>query len=37
MANAWCGIGVDGWLNAFNDANLPLTAEYEWVRFTPAK
>lgn len=37
MANAWCGIGVDGWLNAFNDANVPLTAEYEWVRFTPAK
>ncbi len=36
MANAWCGTGVDGWLNAFNDANVPLTAEYEWVRFTPA-
>ncbi|MBE6902040.1 MAG: glycosyl hydrolase family protein [Ruminococcaceae bacterium] len=35
MMNAWCGEGVDGWLNAFNDANVPLTAEYEWVRFTP--
>ena len=37
MANAWCGTGVDGWLNAFDDSNLPLTAEYEWVRFTPAE
>jgi endoglucanase len=35
MMNAWCGTGVDGWLNAFDDANLPLTAEYEWVSFTP--
>ncbi len=37
MMNAWCGIDVDGWLNAFVDTNCPLTAEYEWVRFTPAK
>jgi len=36
MMNAWCGTGVDGWLNAFTDKNVPLTAEYEWVRFTPA-
>ena len=36
MMNAWCGTGVDGWLKAFTDENLPLTAEYEWVRFTPA-
>lgn len=35
MMNAWCGEGVDGWLNVFDDANIPLTAEYEWVRFTP--
>lgn len=35
MMNAWCGKGVDGWLNAFDDTNLPLTAEYEWIRFTP--
>lgn len=35
MMNAWCGKGVDGWLNAFDDTNMPLTAEYEWVRFTP--
>lgn len=37
MMNAWCGTGVDGWLNAFDDTNVPLTAEYEWVRFTPAE
>lgn len=35
MMNAWCGTGVDGWLNAFTDENLPLTAEYQWVKFTP--
>ena len=37
MMNAWCGTGVDGWLNAFDDSALPLKAEYEWVRFTPAE
>ncbi|MCH5350141.1 MAG: glycoside hydrolase family 16 protein [Oscillospiraceae bacterium] len=36
MMNAWCGTGVDGWLKAFDDSRMPLTAEYEWVRFTPA-
>ncbi len=35
MANAWCGIGVDGWLKAFDDSNIPLTAEYQWMRYTP--
>ncbi len=35
MMNAWCGKGVDGWLNAFDDTTVPLTAEYQWVRFTP--
>jgi endoglucanase len=34
MMNAWCGTGVDSWLNAFDDSCLPLTAEYEWVSFT---
>lgn len=34
MMNAWNGTGVDGWLNAFDDSSLPLTAEYEWVGFT---
>lgn len=35
MMNAWCGKGVDGWLKAFDDSKLPLTAEYEWIKFTP--
>ena len=35
MMNAWCGTGVDGWLNAFDDSNLPLTAEYQWISFAP--
>lgn len=35
MMNAWCGTGVDGWLKAFDDSKMPLTAEYEKVSFTP--
>ena len=35
MMNARCGTGVDGWLNAFDDSNLPIMAEYEWVKYTP--
>ena len=35
MMNAWCGKGVDTWLKPFNDENLPLTAEYQWVKYTP--
>ncbi len=35
MMNAWCGIGVDSWLKAFDNTNLPLTAEYHWIKFTP--
>ena len=35
MMNAWCGTGVDDWLKAFDDSNLPIAAEYEWVKYTP--
>lgn len=35
MMNTWCGTGVDSWLKAFDDKNMPLTAEYEWIKFTP--
>ncbi|MBQ7981442.1 MAG: family 16 glycosylhydrolase, partial [Oscillospiraceae bacterium] len=35
MMNAWCGKGVDGWLNAFDDTSVPLTAEYQWIKYTP--
>lgn len=34
MMNAWCGTGVDGWLNAFDDSQVPLTAEYESISYT---
>ena len=34
MMNTWPGTGVDGWLNAFDPSNLPITAEYQWVSFT---
>ena len=36
MMNAWCGKGVDAWLKAFNDENIPLTAEYQWIKYTPS-
>lgn len=32
--NTWNGVGVDEWLGAY-DGNTRLTAEYEWVRYTP--
>ncbi len=37
MMNAWCGTGVDSWLNAFDDSNLPLKAEYERISFKEEK
>ena len=36
MMNAWNGKGVDGWLGKF-DGTVPLTAEYQWARFTAAE
>ena len=36
MMNAWNGSGVDSWLKAV-DGTVPLTAEYEWARFTAEK
>ena len=36
MMNVWNGKGVDGWLGKF-DGNVPLTAEYQWARFTAAE
>lgn len=34
MANVWCGKGVNGWLRAFREDNLPLAAAYEWITYT---
>lgn len=33
MANIWNGIGVDGWLGAYNGAN-PLYAYYDFIKYT---
>lgn len=33
MMNLWPGIGVDEWLEPF-DGNVPLTASYDWMRYT---
>jgi endo-1,3-1,4-beta-glycanase ExoK len=35
MMNHWPGIGVDQWLGPFN-GQVPKTAQYEWMRYTPA-
>ena len=35
MMNAWNGKGVDAWLKPFNDSNLPITAEYKSIKYTP--
>ncbi|MCM1023047.1 MAG: glycoside hydrolase family 16 protein [Prevotella sp.] len=35
MMNAWCGTGVDSWLNAFDGSKMPLAAEYEKISFVP--
>lgn len=35
MMNAWCGKDVDDWLSPFDDKKIPLTAEYEWIKYTP--
>ncbi|HHV29266.1 beta-glucanase [Acetivibrio mesophilus] len=34
MMNLWPGIGVDGWLGAY-DGKTPLKAEYEYVKYYP--
>lgn len=34
MMNLWNGTGVDEWLGAY-DKMSPLTAEYEWMKYTP--
>ena len=36
MMNVWNGIGVVSWLRKF-DGNTPITAEYQWARFTAAE
>ncbi len=33
MMNVWNGLGVDEWLKEY-DGTTPLTAEYQWVKFT---
>ena len=35
MMNVWNGRGVDAWLKPY-DGTAPLTAEYQWARFTAA-
>lgn len=34
MMNIWPGTGVDEWLGRY-DGKTPLTASYDWVRYTP--
>jgi endo-1,3-1,4-beta-glycanase ExoK len=34
MMNLWPGTGVDGWLGPFSYPGTPLTARYDWARYT---
>jgi beta-glucanase (GH16 family) len=34
MMNLWPGIGVDSWLGPFSYPGAPLTAYYDWVKYT---
>jgi endo-1,3-1,4-beta-glycanase ExoK len=34
MMNLWPGIGVDGWLGPFSYPGTPLTARYDWAKYT---
>lgn len=34
MMNLWNGTGVDSWLGPYDGAS-PITAEYEWMKYTP--
>lgn len=36
MMNLWNGTGVDDWLGAY-DGGSPITAQYEWMKYTPFK
>lgn len=36
MTNVWNGIGVDEWLDAFDDTKLPVTARYKWIGYKGA-
>lgn len=35
MANFWSGIGVDDWLGPFTYPGRPITAQYDWIKFSP--
>ena len=35
MMNAWPGKNVNEWLKEFNDSDIPLFAEYQWIKYTP--
>ncbi|WP_285600245.1 glycoside hydrolase family 16 protein [Kineosporia sp. NBRC 101731] len=35
MMNLWPGTGVDSWLEPFTNPGRPLTAQYDWVKYSP--
>ncbi len=34
MMNLWPGTGVDSWLQPFTYPGTPLTAGYDWAKYT---
>jgi hypothetical protein len=37
MANLWATVGADGWAGPFNYSGKPITAQYDWIRYTPLR
>ena len=35
MMNLWPAIGVEEWTGVFNDEDIPVRAQYDWIRYTP--
>ena len=35
MMNLWPSIGVDSWTGPFDEENIPLYTQYNWIRYTP--
>ncbi len=36
MMNLWPGVGVDAWLGPFVYSGTPISAAYDWIKYTPS-
>ena len=35
MMNFWPAIGVDGWTGVFDETDIPIYTQYNWIKYTP--